>query len=93
MVLKRTREHLKQVFRSRYYDLKLDEVYGPIQRNNAYSIIQVIERKDSDDSLNLSFESIKNDLRNELRFNRLSEQLKNITSNLAEKNNVKINLK
>ncbi|OFZ51374.1 MAG: hypothetical protein A2381_17825 [Bdellovibrionales bacterium RIFOXYB1_FULL_37_110] len=26
MVLKRTREHLKQVFRSRYYDLKLDEL-------------------------------------------------------------------
>lgn len=72
------------------FDLKLDEVYGPIQRNNAYSIIQVIERKDSDDSLKLSFESIKNELRNDLRFNKLSERLKNITSNLAEKNNVKI---
>jgi len=26
MVLKRNRDHLKQVFRSRYYDLKLDEL-------------------------------------------------------------------
>ena len=72
------------------FDLKLDEVYGPIQRNNAYSIIQVVERKDSDDSLKLSFESIKNELRNDLRFNRLLGQLEKITSNLAEKNNVKI---
>ena len=72
------------------FDLKLDEVYGPIQRNNAYSIIQVVERKDSDDSLIISFESIKNELRNDLRFNRLLGQLEKITSNLAEKNNVKI---
>ena len=71
-------------------DLNLNEVYGPIKRNNAYTILQVIERQESNDSLKLSFESIKEQLRNDLRFKGLNERLKKITSNLAQQNNVKI---
>ena len=40
--------------------------------------------------LKLSFESIKEQLRNDLRFKGLNERLKKITSNLAQQNNVKI---
>ena len=71
-------------------DLNLNEVYGPIKRNNAYTILQVIERQESNDSLKLSFESIKEQLRNDLRLKGLNERLKKITSNLAQQNNVKI---
>ena len=71
-------------------DLNLNEVYGPIKRNNAYTILQVIERQESNDSLKLSFESIKEQLRNDLRFKGLNERLKKITSELAQQNNVKI---
>ena len=71
-------------------DLNLNEIYGPIKRNNAYTIMQVIERQDSNDSLKLSFDSIKDKLRNDIRFIQLNERLKKITSELAEQNNVKI---
>jgi parvulin-like peptidyl-prolyl isomerase len=71
-------------------DLKLNEVYGPIKRNDSYTILQVIERKDSNDSLKLSFASIKDQLRNDLRFKYLRTRLNKITSILANKNTVKI---
>lgn len=71
-------------------DLELNEVYGPIKRNNAYTILQVIERQESNDSLKLSFESVRNQLRNDLRFKELNERLTKKTSNLAQQNNVKI---
>lgn len=71
-------------------DLELNEVYGPIKRNNAYTILQVIEKQESSDSLKLSFGSIKKQLRNDLRFKAVNERLKKITSKLADQNNVKI---
>jgi peptidyl-prolyl cis-trans isomerase C len=72
-------------------NLELNEIYGPIQRNNSYSIIQLIAKKDEDDSVKLSFESIKDKLRNSLRVQKLNEHLKTATATLAEKYNVKIN--
>lgn len=71
-------------------ELKLNEVYGPIRRNEAYTIMQVIERKNTNDSLKLSFESIKNELKRDLSFKRLNEKLKEVTSKLASIDNVKI---
>ena len=71
-------------------DLELYEIYGPIKRNNAYTILQVIERQESSDTLKLSFDSIKEQLRNDLRFKKLNEWLRKITSDLAQQNNVKI---
>jgi len=71
-------------------DLELNEIYGPIKRNNAYTILQVIERQESNDSLKLSFESVKNQLRNDLRFKELNQRLTKKTSDLAQQNNVKI---
>lgn len=72
-------------------NLEVDEIYGPIQRNNSYSIIQLIERRDEDDSVKLSFESIKDELRNSLRVQKLNAHMKTTTAALAEKYNVKIN--
>jgi len=70
--------------------LKLNEVYGPIRRNDAYSIVQLFDKSKSSDSLQLSFESVKNELRSGLRIKIMTEKLEKITSNLAEKYNVKI---
>ena len=52
--------------------------------------MQVTERQESNDSLKLSFDSVKDQLRNDLRFKKLNERLTKITSNLAVQNNVKI---
>ena len=52
--------------------------------------MQVIERKNTNDSLKLSFESIKNELKRDLSFKRLNEKLKEVTSKLASIDNVKI---
>jgi parvulin-like peptidyl-prolyl isomerase len=71
-------------------DLNLNEIYGPIKRNNAYTILQVIEKQESSDTLKLSFDSIKDQLRNDLRFKKLNERLRKITSDLAQQNSVKI---
>jgi hypothetical protein len=71
-------------------ELELNEIYGPIKRNNAYTILQVIERQESNDSLKLSFESVRNQLRNDLRFKALNQRLTKKTSDLAQQNNVKI---
>jgi len=70
--------------------LKPNEVHGPIQRDGAYSIIQVFDKKEVADSLRLSFESIKDELRNGLRIKKITEHLNKTTSILAERYNVKI---
>lgn len=70
--------------------LKLNDVHGPIQRGNAYSIIQVFDKKEGEDSLKLSFKAIKDELRNGLRIKKLTKRFSKITSNLAERYNVKI---
>ncbi len=70
--------------------LKLNEVYGPIRRGDLYSIIQVIEKKEKNDSVKFAFETIKNELRNVLRLRKLSESLNQTTSKLAEKYEIKI---
>jgi parvulin-like peptidyl-prolyl isomerase len=71
-------------------ELKLNEVYGPLRRNNAYTIIQVIESKNTNDSLKLSFDSIKEELKKDLSIERLNTKLKEVTSELSSKYNVKI---
>lgn len=70
--------------------LKIGEIYGPIQRNNAFSIIQLAEKVDSTSSNLPAFDSIKYNLRNELRLSKTIEQLNKTTASLAEKYNVKI---
>ena len=71
-------------------NLNPGEIYGPIKRKNSYSIIQLIEKKDMDDSLKLSFDKIKDILRYEYRVKKLADKLNEITSKLAVDDNVKI---
>lgn len=70
--------------------LELNEVYGPIQRNKSYSLLQVIQREDNSDSVKTNFETIKNSLRDDLRVKKLFKGLNSGTANLAVKNNLKI---
>lgn len=71
-------------------NLKINEIYGPVQRQNSYSLLQVIERKEPDDSVQVSFESIKNQLKEKLRLKLLEDKLNETTATLAERNDVKI---
>lgn len=70
--------------------LKLNEIYGPIKRQNSYCIFQVIEEETTNDSLKLSFDSVKNQLKSELKDQKLLEMLNKRTALLAEKYGVKI---
>jgi parvulin-like peptidyl-prolyl isomerase len=71
-------------------NLKINEIYGPVQRQNSYSLLQVIERKEPNDSVQVSFESIKNQLKEKLRLKLLADKLNETTAKLAERNDVKI---
>ncbi|NWF88890.1 MAG: hypothetical protein HXY50_05435 [Ignavibacteriaceae bacterium] len=70
--------------------LKLNEIYGPIRRDNSYSILQVFERTDTTGQTIPAYDSIKYELRNKIRVNRTIEQLTKSTFQLAEKYGVKI---
>lgn len=70
--------------------LRLNEIYGPIKRQNSYCIFQVIKEESTNDSLKLSFDSVKNQLKNELKDQKLLEMLNKRTALLAEKYGVKI---
>ncbi len=71
-------------------DLELNQVYGPVKRHRKYSIFQVIEKDETNDSLKLSFDSVKGQLRNDLRDRQLIESLNKKTAGLADKYTVKI---
>lgn len=71
-------------------NLKINEIYGPVQRQNSYSLLQVIERKEPGDSVQVPFESIKNQLKEKLRLKLLADKLNETTAKLAERNDVKI---
>lgn len=70
--------------------LKLNEIYGPIQRQNSYCIFQVIQEETTNDSLKLSYDSIKDQLKIDLRDQKLLTKLNKKTALLAEKYGVKI---
>jgi parvulin-like peptidyl-prolyl isomerase len=70
--------------------LNLNEIFGPIKRSNGYSIIKLIEKKETTDSLSLNYNEIKVQLRNALRFQKLKEKLNEKTADLSIQQNVKI---
>ena len=70
--------------------LKLNKVYGPFQRGNSYSLMQVIQRDEFSDSTLISFESVKNQIKNNLRTKILIEKLNRVTANFAIQNDLKI---
>ncbi len=71
--------------------LELNQLYGPIRRNDSYSLFKVIEKKQSDDSLTISFESDKQMLRNQLRLQKLNDLLNEKTSEFASGKTFSVN--
>jgi len=70
--------------------LNLNEVYGPINRNGMYSIIEVIDKKEMPDTFQIDIESSKNYIKNFLFLKKFNELTSQKTFELAEKYGVKI---
>ena len=70
--------------------LHLNEIYGPIKRDNGYTVLKLIEKEVKEDSVSFAYNDIKNQLRSNLRFKLLNDKLNNITAELSAKYNVKI---
>jgi parvulin-like peptidyl-prolyl isomerase len=71
-------------------DLKENEIYGPMKRENYYSVFQMLEKQISNDTLKLSFENAKSGLHNELINNELNRLLTQKTVQFISNNQVKI---
>lgn len=71
--------------------LKQDQIYGPVKRNNKFTLFRIKEKKQSEDILNYPFESMKDGLRNQLRAIRLNDIVTRKTLEYASNNNIKIN--
>jgi len=72
-------------------NLKQDQIYGPIKRNNKYTLFRVKEKKQSGNIINQSFDSIKDALRNQLRTIKLNEIVNRKTIEYASNKIIKIN--
>ena len=66
------------------------EIFGPVKRLNGYSIFQLIDTIEKPDSTIPAFETVKNQLRSNLRYKILTDKLNNITANSSVQNDVKI---
>lgn len=71
--------------------LETNQLYGPVRRNDSYSLFKVIEKKESGDSLKISFESDKQMLRNQLRLQKLSDLLNKKTTEFASGKTFNVN--
>ncbi len=70
--------------------MKISEVYGPIKYQDGYSIIKLIDKKESIDSTNLPFEKVKDNLYSELFNKKLNDKFTEVTIKLAQKYGVEI---
>lgn len=70
--------------------LSIREVYGPISRNGKYSLIEVVEKKEIQDTLEVDFESSKNYIKNYLFLKKFNEATSRQTLRLAEKYGVRV---
>ncbi len=70
--------------------LSIKEVYGPISRNGKYSVIEVVEKKEIQDTLEVDFESSKNYIKNYLFLKKFNEATSRQTLRLAEKYGVRV---
>ena len=71
-------------------DLKENEIYGPMKRENYYSVFQMLEKQTSNDTLKLSFENAKSGLRGKLINEKINELLTEKTVQFISNNQVKI---
>ncbi len=71
--------------------MKPGEVYGPLKRFNKYEVFQLIDKKETADSILKKFESVKDGIRQELIYKEMASKLTDNTKELLSKYNVEIN--
>ena len=71
-------------------NLNKNEIYGPIRRNNGYSIFQLIEKKEMNDSIQIPFEQIKDRIRNQIKNQKFNNILTRKSLEFIKKRPVKI---
>jgi parvulin-like peptidyl-prolyl isomerase len=73
--------------------LKINQVYGPISTDSGYSIIKLINRKMDTTRIESDFDSIKEELKDELSAKKFNEKFFGYIAKLAEKYKFSINEK
>ena len=71
--------------------MNVGEVYGPLKRFNKYEVFQLIEVKNTADSLIKNFDSVKDGIRQELIFKKMAARLTDNTKALLTKYHVETN--
>ena len=71
--------------------MNVGEVYGPLSRFNKYEVFQLIEVKNTADSLIKKFDSVKDGIRQELIFKKMAAKLTDNTKELLTKYHVETN--
>ena len=71
--------------------MNVGEVYGPLKRFNKYEVFQLIEVKNTADSLIKKFDSVKDGIRQELIFKKMAARLTDNTKELLTKYHVETN--
>ncbi len=70
--------------------LNVSQLYGPIRRNNVYSLVLITEKKNLTDTLKIDNENTKEKLRSFLFQKKLNETISRKTIRLAQKYNAKV---
>ena len=71
-------------------NMKIGDIYGPIKVKEGYSMFQLIDVKETEDSIRQSFDEVKNNLKTELMNKKFQEVLNNKLLELAKKYKVNI---
>jgi len=70
--------------------MNINEIFGPIKRSNGYTILKLVEKTETNDSMAFAYNEVKDQLRSTLRLKILTEKLNEKTANLSIEKNVKI---
>ena len=73
--------------------LNIGDVYGPLKIDNEYVVFKVIDKKTSKEKLPDSFDKIKDELKRQLKAEKVSKKMIDNTVKLANKYGVKVNEK
>ena len=71
--------------------MNIGEIYGPVKLPEGYSIFKLIDKREKTTDTNLSFEEVKEDIRKNLAYKKLSDFFIDYTVKLANKYGVTIN--
>lgn len=70
--------------------MSINEIFGPIKRSNGYTILMLIEKTETTDSMAFAYNEVKDQLRSTLRLKILTDKLNKKTADLSLEKNVKI---